>query len=314
MTLRHRSWGIALATTGLSLAAACGPSVVPEVGGTDSEGSSGTTDADSANPNPTTPMTSADPSVGTGDVTGDPTVDPATTDPTTPGDTTSGSPNDACCEPHEEPGCNEEAVVECVCSVEASCCAFEWSQDCVDLAMGKCMATCEDPPETTGEETTTGMGADCSELVEIELLPADATHTGAWELSTSQVLPYDISLLNQRVGTEGSILFEPDIPCNDTWYIWVQYWQQGSDDSYFATLDGEPMPPAIFEGDCSQFGQGYDWAVLNWRDEADPACTYQQDPWTPDWAAGVHEIEFSFRESPAMGRIVITNDQDYVPM
>lgn len=310
MKLRNRSW-VALATTGLSLTVACGPQS-PVAVETDTEGSSGTTDADPTNPNPTTPtMTTMDPSVGTGDVTGMPTTDVMTTD-SPPDDTTTGGPqSDSCCEVHDSPGCNEPDVVDCVCATEASCCAFEWSEACVDLAMGKCMATCEDPGET---DTTTGVGSDCTELEVIELFPADATHTGAWELSMSMVLPYDISVLDQMMGTEGSILYEPDIPCNDTWYIWVQYWEQGSDDSYFATLDGEPMPAAVFEGDCSQFGQGYGWTALNWRDPEDPACTYQQDPWAPDWSAGVHQIEFSFRESPAMGAIVITNDQDYVPM
>jgi hypothetical protein len=43
-------------------------------------------------------------------------------------------------------------------------------------------------------------------------------------------------------------------------------------------------------------------------------CEYVENPWAPDWMAGVHQIEFSFREATAMGRILITNDQDYVPM
>jgi hypothetical protein len=112
----------------------------------------------------------------------------------------------------------------------------------------------------------------------------------------------------------GSILFEPDIPCDDTWYIWARAFDNGSQDSYFATLDGEPMPPAIYEGDCGNGGMGYIWAYLNWRDEAAPPCTYVADPWAPDWAAGPHQIEFTYREATAMGRILITNDQDYVPM
>jgi hypothetical protein len=31
------------------------------------------------------------------------------------------------------------------------------------------------------------------------------------------------------------------------------------------------------------------------------------------WAAGVHEIEFSYRESTAIGRILLTNDENLVP-
>jgi hypothetical protein len=307
MKRRNRAW-IVLATTGLSLAAACGPSAAP-IGETDSEGSSGTT-ADPTNPDPTTPPMTTDPSVGTGDVTGSPTTDPATTDP--PDDTTTTGPTtDSCCEAHDDPGCNESDVVECVCSVEASCCAFEWSQACVDLATGKCMATCEDPTDT-GDDTTTGVGTECTELVQIEMLPSEASYDGAWELGMSMVGEGEISV--NQTGGPGSFTYEPDIPCDDTWYIWARAFDQGQNDSYFATLDGEPMPPAIFEGGCTGAGNGYVWAVLNWRDEADGPCVYVEDPWAPEWAAGVHQIQFSFRESQAMGRIVITNDQDFVPM
>ncbi|MCR9159968.1 MAG: hypothetical protein ACE37F_32495 [Nannocystaceae bacterium] len=40
---------------------------------------------------------------------------------------------------------------------------------------------------------------------------------------------------------------------------------------------------------------------------------YVEDPWTPTWEAGTHTIEFSYRESLAMGRILITNDPAFVP-
>lgn len=311
MKLRDRSW-VVVSTTTLGLLAACGPSV--PIGGTegDSEGSTGSSGA--TNPDPTRPMTTTpDPSVGTGDVTGEATTEPPVT--TGPDETTGGG-SDNCCEVHSTPGCAEEAVVECVCAQEAFCCAFEWDQNCVDLAMGDCMATCEDPGTTTDEpETTTGepIGA-CEELLQIEMFPADATHSGGWALSPSMVLPYEISLFDEMFGEDGSILYEPDIPCDSTWYVWVLYWEQGQDDSYFATLDGEPMPEAIFEGDCGGFGQGYSWRLLNWRDQGAMACDYVADPWAPDWTAGVHQIEFSFRESPAMGQILITNDPDFMPM
>lgn len=313
MKLRNRTW-IVLATTSLSLAVACGPSGgVNETEG-DSE-DTGTSTGAGPTTNLTTPtMTTMDPSVGTGDVTG------ATTDPTDPttADTTEGPVADGCCEVHDGPGCNEADVVECVCAVEATCCAFEWSETCVELAMGKCMATCEDPGETgTGDSgTTTGMGEACSEIHEIELVPSEATLSGAWTLSMSMLGEGEIAVINNPgAGTDGSILFEPEIPCDDTWYIWARARDAGQNDSYFATLDGEPMPPAVFEGDCTPGSMDdYIWAPLNWRDEADPPCTYIESPWAPDWAAGVHQIEFSFRESQAMGRILITNDQDLVPM
>lgn len=309
MTLNRR--GTILTTLGLTVACTGRPSVG---GGTEgeTEDSGSTTSNDPTNPtNPTNPNPT---SVGTGeDETGPaPTTGP---NPTT-GETTGPPPgSDNCCEVHEGPGCNEPEVVDCVCAQEAFCCAFAWDQMCVDLAMGDCMATCEDPPMTTGEPgTTTGMpGADCEDIVTFEMQPNEATLSGAWELGMSMIGEGEIIVLNQMVGTDGTILFEPDIPCNDTWYVWVRYWEQGQDDSYFATIDGMPMPEAIFEGDCTGGGQGYSWAALNWRDQADGPCTYLEDPWAPNWDAGTHQVEFSYRESLAMGRILITNDQDLIP-
>lgn len=302
--------------------AACGPTV----GGVGTEGESesstgGTTGGDPTNPNPTMPNpTTADPSVGTGDVTGDATSLPPLDSSTSPPDDTTGGGSDSCCEPHGTPGCNEEAVVDCVCGQEAFCCAFEWDQNCVDLAVNSCMATCEEPPPgTTTDEpgTTTGEpGGACDEVVTIEMFPADATHSGAWGLVMSMYEPYEVSGLNQMMGQEGSILYEPEIPCDDTFYVWVRYWDQNTEDSYFVTVDGQPMPEAIFEGDCTNndpMGTPYGWRLLNWRDQAANACEYVQDPWTHDWTAGVHQLEFSYRESLAMGRIVITNDPAYMP-
>ena len=121
------------------------------------------------------------------------------------------------------------------------------------------------------------------------------------------------NLPNPMNDNDGSILYQPDIPCDDTWYIWARILDQGNNDSYLATLDGQPMPSAIFEGDCTQQGNGYKWTVLNWREMGANACDYVEDPWAPMWAAGVHEIEFEYREAAAMGRILITNDPDLVP-
>jgi hypothetical protein len=311
MKLRDRSC-LALATTTLCLTTACGP--VVQVAETEGESESTTGSTSESPPNPTMPTTTPpDPSVGTGDVTGEPGT---TTDGTTTSvDDTTGGGSDSCCEVHESPSCNEEAVVDCVCAREAFCCAFEWDQNCVDMAMNACMATCEGPGTTTDEPTTTGAGEACNEIVQFEMLPSEATHSGAWELGMSMVGEGEISALNQMGGTEGSILYEPEIPCDDTWYIWVRYWEQGAEDSYFATVDGEPMPEAIFEGDCTGGGQGYNWRALNWRDPvAGGPCEYVADPWAPDWTTGTHQLEFTFRESLAMGRILITNDPAFVPM
>ncbi|MCX4247906.1 hypothetical protein [Paraliomyxa miuraensis] len=297
-----------MAATGLCLTTACGPTGVAAETDGESEGSSGTT-GDATNTNPTMPMTTTPTTVG--DVTSDVTTDTpdVTTDPTLPPEDTTAGMTESCCEPHDAPGCDDEAVVDCVCAQEAACCAFSWDEVCVELAQGDCMAVCDGG---TTEGTTTGAGEACSEVVTFEMMPSEATLSGAWMLGMSMVGEGEISV--NQMGGPGSILFEPDIPCDDTWYIWVRAFNNGSDDSYFATLDGEPMPEAIFEGDCQNGGQGYIWAPLNWRDQMAGPCTYVEDPWAPDWTTGVHQIEFTYREAAAMGRILITNDQDLVPM
>ncbi len=309
MKLLNRSC-LALATASLCLSAACGPAVVTAETDGETEGSSGTTGSATTNPNPTMPTT-ADPSAGTGDATGQPTT---TTNPTTGVDSSSGGGSDSCCEAHDSPGCNDDEVVNCVCAQEASCCAFEWEQNCVDMALSECMATCDDPGTTTGDPGSSSgdPGTACTELIDFEMVPSEAIYSGAWMLGMSMVGEGEISV-NQQ-GGPGSFIYEPDIPCDDTWHIWARAFDQGQNDSYFATLDGEPMPEAIFEGGCTNAGNGYVWAELNWREQGAQACDYVQNPWTADWTTGVHQIEFSFRESAAMGRILITNDPNFVPM
>ena len=106
------------------------------------------------------------------------------------------------------------------------------------------------------------------------------------------------------------------MPCDDTYWIWVRYYNQGSNDSYFIKLDGGPDEVAIFEGDCEGGGgmQGnYGWNDINWRAEDGGPCEYVEDPWPQDWAAGVHEVTLSYRESIAVARIIVTNDPDFVP-
>ncbi len=172
-------------------------------------------------------------------------------------------------------------------------------------------------PGTTTDEPTIGsttgdpMGA-CTEIITFEMQPSEATYDGGWMLGMSMIGEGEIAQYNMFGG--GSFTYEPDIPCNDTWYIWTRSLDDGPNDSYFATLDGEPMPEAIFEGDCTSGGAGYIWVALNWRDQTSMACEYVENPWAPDWTAGVHQIEFSFREALSMGRILITNDQSLVPM
>lgn len=165
-----------------------------------------------------------------------------------------------------------------------------------------------------GSSSSGRVSTACRDVVTFEMMPSEATLTGGWSLGMSMLGEGEIAVFEEG-SPGGSILYEPDIPCDDTWHIWVRAWDNAGLDSYFATLDGLPNPPAIFEGDCTGGSSvPYIWAALNWRDEAASNCVYVEDPWTPQWAAGVHQIEFSYRESQAMGRILLTNDPAFVPM
>jgi hypothetical protein len=251
------------------------------------------------------------------------TTDPATTDMTmstsasdSMSSSSTGEPGGSgCCEPHGGPGCNEPDVQTCVCKTLPECCVFEWDQPCVDAAMMDCDATCM--AVDTGDTGT----ADC-ELQQIELgAVADASLSGGWMAVNSTIKGGQEVAAISMGDTSGSVLFTVPIPCMDTWYVWVRFLDAGGADSYFVTLDAEPDPPAIFEGDCTQepFGTPeYGWRLLNWRDNSDPMnpgnpCEYLEDPWTADWDMGDHTVEFTFREAYALSRILVTNDPDFVP-
>ena len=274
----------------LVLATACGPDAASsgDAGSSgSSSGSAGTGVNDSAPPPPNTTADSASTTAGVED-TGNADAPTATSDSGVDG-STAGSDGDV-----TDGGSGDDAT------------------DGGSTSGGSTSGGSTSDGSTS--DGSTGAGAACKDIVTFELFPSDATLTGAWQLGMSMVGEGEISVLDQMAADlDGSILFEPDIPCDDTWHIWVRYWESGADDSYFATLDGEPMPAAVFEGDCTAAGQGYDWAQLNWRDEAADPCDYTEDPWTADWAAGTHAIEFSYRESLAMGRILLTNDPMLVP-
>lgn len=65
-----------------------------------------------------------------------------------------------CCSRHMDPGCDEPAVAECVCLLDAACCTFGWDDNCVDAARNECDATCEavddDGMDETGAVLDTG--------------------------------------------------------------------------------------------------------------------------------------------------------------
>lgn len=297
-------------------------------GGTDTDtDTGGASTGDSANTNVTNPTnpsggpTSGDTATGGGMTTeATSTTDAPTTTTTTTDDTNGGLPDgNGCCEAHAGPGCNEPAPELCVCDAAPNCCVFDWTAECVELAVDACAATCEggdsdtdvgtdtDPTDTDSESGTSR----CEDTV-IELGAMDAELSGAWEFGMSQVGEGQIIVLGGGQ-PNGQISFDIPIPCEDQWFIWVRYFEQQDADSFYATLDGEPNPPGVFEGDCTPGGGGWDWALLNYRTEDDPLCQYVEDPWAPQWDEGTHNISFRFRESQALARIEITNNPDYVP-
>jgi hypothetical protein len=318
---RQRAYWVGL---GVALGLGCGRQPIDILDGGDTSGTTGgETDSSpvSGMPDPSGP----DPDSGFGTQG----MDTGVLD-TGPWDTsaTTGASSGSCCEPHAEPGCDEPAVSECVCALNGACCGVEWDPACAAAAVGQCGAQCggdtgvadtgvaDTGVADTGVADTgvldTGGPVACDDPIVIEMVPADATLSGSWMLSMSMVGEGEIIVLPAGQ-TDGTVLYEPDIPCDDTWYIWVRYWEQGPDDSYFATLDGQPAPAAIFEGDCSNFGNGWGWQILNWRDQNAGPCNYTEDLWAPAWATGSHAIELSYRESIAVGRIVVTNDPAYLP-
>ncbi len=224
-----------------------------------------------------------------------------------------------CCEPHADAGCDEVGPELCVCTELPECCVFDWTSTCSDLATSRCQASCRpDDDPTTGVDSdsdsdsdTDSAGARC-ELTQIELDSDDAILTGAWQVTMSQQGEGVImAIFGQQ--TQGTINFAVDIPCDDQWFVWVRYFEEGNADSYYVTLDGEPNPAGVYEADCSPAGGGYDWGLLNYRTENDPLCQSVEDPWAPQWDEGQHDIRFAFRESRALSRLIVTNDPAFVP-
>lgn len=300
----------------LALVAACGGRSLEAESSGETEGSSSTGSSDSdVSVTVTTTMTT-DP---TTTMTTDPTsTDPVTTDPDSTGaPETTGSPGDGCCEPHATPSCEEEEVATCVCKVSPECCVFEWADNCVELAMGDCAATCMGPAESSGsgEESSTGdPGGACEENFELEYLAEDAVLSGAWMLVDSMAKPGMMVATTDFSDPESYVTWSIDVPCDDDWHIWVRAFDNGQADSFFARQDGGPDPAPIFEVDCTFGGGGYAWRELNWRDpEMGMACEYVEDPWLAQWDAGTHEFSLQVRESQAVARIIVTNDDAYVP-
>ena len=163
----------------------------------------------------------------------------------------------------------------------------------------------EGTTEETTEETTDSGGL-CDEVFEIEILAVDADYVG-WAPTMSMLGEGMVLVFDDQ--QENYVSWDIDIPCEDTWHVWVRGFNAQQDDSYFALVDGEPDPVAIFEIACDfgPFNPEYQWRELNWRDLNAPGCEYVEDPWLQDWDAGVHNLTLAYRESYAVSRIWVTN-------
>lgn len=167
----------------------------------------------------------------------------------------------------------------------------------------------DDTSSSSDESTSTG-GMDCVGMQKISRATNQAVLSEDWGLDDSLLGEGEIIKLSG--GTEGQAIYNVDIPCDATWHIWVRMLNYFGEDSFHATVDGQPNPPAIVAADCGGGGMSWSWKRLNIHDNN---CTVVDADWTQDWTAGAHAIAFSYRnnEADSLGRIFLTNDPDYVP-
>ena len=145
------------------------------------------------------------------------------------------------------------------------------------------------------------------EFIEIDVTQfADAD---GWDVTQSMILMGQEILAWDQMNDAAFVTWDIDVPCDDTWHVWVRAINQGQNDSFFATVDGAPDPAAIFEIGCDQGPQqaAYQWRELNYREQGAPGCEYLFDPWTQDWATGTHQLTLTYRESYAIADVWVTN-------
>lgn len=104
-------------------------------------------------------ITATDSAGNTTDTGGDSTA--ASVDSTGPNDSTAADTgvatgaDEGCCTPHDTPSCDDETIAACVCERSAFCCAFEWDDQCVDVAENEC-GGCGMTDDGTTDGTTDG--------------------------------------------------------------------------------------------------------------------------------------------------------------
>ena len=103
-----------------------------------------------------------------------------------------------------------------------------------------------------------------------------------------------------------------NVPCGGTWHVWVRAINKRESDSFFAAVDGQPEPAAIFEIACDRGPKKaiYEWRELNLRDLEAPECELVEDPWVQEWEAGVHSFTLGYRDSYAISKLWITNTEE----
>ena len=251
---------------------------------------------------------------GTGDEVGDGDGDPTTTttgdgdgDPTTTGD---GDGDPGCpvgsegCPCTNGGGCDPGLTCDSgVCSPDATTGDGDGDPTTGD----------GDGDPTTGD----GDGDPGNACVGDEFIPLEAEaadEIDGW-FEQMSMLGEDVVLAWDNQNDAAFATWNIDVPCDDTWHIWVRAINAGQSDSFFATVDGLPDPAAIFEIGCDQgpMQATYEWRELNWRDQMAPGCEYIEDPWVQDWAMGVHPFTLTYRESYAISKLWITNTDQQPP-
>ena len=142
-----------------------------------------------------------------------------------------------------------------------------------------------------------------------QLAVADAQFSGAW-FKSENIDEGQVAKIDPNGPLGGAVRWTVDIPCADTWFVWARVLNLDGANSYEVQLDGQPLPPAIFET-CAPL-DGWAWSELTWR-LPNEECNFLHDPWSIDWAPGTHEITFLFRESVELGRVAVTNNPDPDP-
>jgi hypothetical protein len=178
-------------------------------------------------------------------------------------------------------------------------------------------STSESTSSTTEStsESTSETGSDACESEMSFLIPAvNYTSAYGWQPYMSMIGEGMVLDIPDGV-TEAVAEYELDIPCDDTWHVWVRALDYQQYDSLWVRVDETPVEWAIFEVDCTDgpMESMYKWNELNWRVDGANPCQYVEDPWTQEWTKGIHTLELGYRDSVAISKIWFTNGNGTPP-